>query len=383
MKVLFNATTLVIGGALQVAVAFIKQSITCSDDIDWSFALSRKVFDELSDADKEKLSSRITVFDVSPAKSRQQRLRLKELEKSSGVDIVFTLFGPAYLKFSVPHVCGVADGWVTHSSLLAFQSLTSVREIVKMLLTVFYKAYWYKKATAWVVEAGNAKTGLIKRLRLQSDSIYVISNTCGQHYFLRDEQAPKLQELKKIRLLCMTAYYTHKNLEIIPEIARYLSDEGCEYEFEFVLTLHEESEGYKNIMSMARSLGVVDKICNIGPVRVSDGPAVYETCHVVFMPSLLETFSANYPEAMAMSRPIITTDLSHAHDTCKDAALYFEPKNACAAAEKIQQLVADPRLLDTLVENGKKVLSLLPTPEQRFDQYIKVIKSQCGNYIIS
>lgn len=378
MKVLFNATTLVMGGALQVAVAFIKQSIISDCDIEWSFAVSRQVFNELSDSEKNSLQLRVTVFDVSPAKSKQQRLRLKKLENSCRVDVVFTLFGPAYVKFSAPHVCGVADGWVTHSSLLAFQSLESVSASLRMLLIVIYKAYWYRKATTWVVEANNAKLGLIKRLRLQQDSIHVIPNTCGQHYFIKGQVAPDFQKLKKIRLLCMSAYYTHKNLEIMPDIARYLYDETKRYKFEFVLTLSEKSDGYKNILQKAAQLGVEGSICNIGSVRVNDGPSVYKKCHIVFLPSLLETFSANYPEAMAMSRPIITTDLPHARSACKGAALYFEPKNARSATEKILQLIADPQLLETLVNDGKKVLSLLPTPEQRFAQYINVIKSQYG-----
>ena len=150
---------------------------------------------------------------------------------------------------------------------------------------------------------------------------------------------------------------------------------NAQLDFEFVLTLPPDDSGLKQIIDKAKLLGVEEHICNIGTVRVSDGPDVYERCHISFLPSLLETFSANYPEAMAMKRPIVTTDLGFAHDACKDAALYYEPRNAKAAAEKILMLVNSTDLWARLVDNGSKVLAELPTPEQRFERYIEIIKS--------
>lgn len=38
------------------------------------------------------------------------------------------------------------------------------------------------------------------------------------------------------------------------------------------------------------------------------------------MPSLLECFTATYPEAMRMERPIVTTDLAFAQGLCGEAA---------------------------------------------------------------
>ncbi|MFK5892763.1 MAG: glycosyltransferase, partial [Pseudomonadota bacterium] len=332
MKVLFNATTLVMGGALQVAVSFIRQSIIGSTDIDWHYAISKEVFRELNEDEILKLSSCVTIFDTSPAKSKAQRSVLLTLENNNDFDAVFTLFGPAYVRFSIPHVCGVADGWVTHSNLLAFKSLGSFSLSLKMLLTMVYKAFWYRKSTSWIVEANNAKLGLIKRLRVKPGAIDVIQNTCGLHYLANDVEIPNMKNINTIRILCMSAYYSHKNLEIIPEIARYLYNQNNHYEFEFVLTLPKDSAGYLKILNKAKSLGVDKCICNIGPVLVNDGPAVYEGCHIVFLPSFLETFSANYPEAMAMNRPIVTCDLEHAHNACQDAALYFEPTSAKSAA---------------------------------------------------
>jgi glycosyltransferase involved in cell wall biosynthesis len=375
MKVLFNASTLVKGGALQVATSFIREAMCNKDGLDWHYALSKAVVKELTEAEFAGIKANTTVFEVSPARSKIVRKQLTSLHADTGSAAVFTLFGPAYVKFNGPHICGVADGWVTHSGILAFKALGSVSSAIRMLLTIVYKAFWFRKANAWIVEAMPAKQGLVNRLRIEPELIHVISNTCSQFYRNRQVESRFPKHGEKVRLLCLSAYFPGKNLKILPEVAMHIRAINAQLDFEFVLTLPLDDSGLKQIIDKAKLLGVEEHICNIGTVRVSDGPDVYERCHISFLPSLLETFSANYPEAMAMKRPIVTTDLGFAHDACKDAALYYEPLNAKAAAEKILMLVNNPDLWAQLVDNGSKVLAELPTPEQRFERYIDIIKS--------
>jgi len=45
----------------------------------------------------------------------------------------------------------------------------------------------------------------------------------------------------------------------------------------------------------------------------------------MLMPSLLESFSTTYVEAMATNVPILTSDLDFAHSSCGDVASYFDP----------------------------------------------------------
>lgn len=375
IKVLFNASTLVKGGALQVAVAFIRQALNDKAGVDWHFALSKEVVRELSADELALLEACSTVFEISPSRSKSARKKLMDLHATLGSDVAFTLFGPAYVEFKGPHILGVADGWVTHSNWLAFHALGSMRSAVRMALMIAYKAFWFRKANVWIVEANNAKQGLIDRLKIRPESIHVVSNTCSQFYRNRQVEGRIPDKGEKIRLICLSAYYRGKNLEIIPEVARHILDMDAQLDFEFVITLPTDDCGLKGIIEKAKSLGVEKNICNIGPVRVSEGVDVYESCHIAFLPSLLETFSANYPEAMAMKKPIVTTDLGFAHDACKDAALYYPPRNAQSAAAQIVKLAGDPTIWKQLVDCGSRVLEGLPTPEGRFAQYVDIIKA--------
>lgn len=373
MKVLANASTLNKGGALQVAVSFVRQALEEPYGIDWHFAVSSNLLDELSHAGLAKDTRCITVINPSPAKSRQARRALSELENSISPACVMTIFGPSYVQFRAPHICGVANPWVTHSTLLAFKTLGLPFGPFSSLGRILYKAYWYRKAEFWITEAESAKNGLIRRLHLPSERIAIIQNTCGQQYLEDDAVAPFPEGNRRLRILCLSAYYPHKNLEIIPSLAKVLQQAEPALDFEFIVTLPDQNEGLLGIMRRAQVMGVAHRIYNYGPVPVTDGPRLYHECHIAFLPSVLETFSANYPEAMATGRPIVTTDLDFAREICKGAALYYQPMNAQSAAKAILTLCGSKVLWNTLIHEGKRVLQGLPTPDTKYRQYVQCI----------
>ena len=103
----------------------------------------------------------------------------------------------------------------------------------------------------------------------------------------------------------------------------------------------------------------------------------------MFLPTLLETFSASYPEAMKMERPILTSNLDFAIDICGDAALYFNPLDSYDIANKIKTLITDPILYQDLVEKGKNRLKNFETSTSRAEKYLlcceEIIKSEAEN----
>ena len=373
MKVLLNCSTLVKGGSLQVAVSFIRQALHKPCGIEWHFAVSREVLDELTRYGVGKNLSTLRLIKRSPARNSEARKTLKELEEAIAPVVVFTIFGPAYVIFRAPHLCGVGNGWVTHSTWLAFKTLGSLRRSLGAIAGLLYKAYWYHKADFWITEAAVAKNGLVRRLSLPSENIAIVQNTCGQEYIDSEGVASFPNRNQRVRILCLSAYYPHKNLQIIPSVAKALRQADPDLDFEFVVTLPADSDGLSAISQIAKRLGVTDRIQNYGRVSVADGPMVYRSCHIAFLPSVLETFSANYPEAMATGRPIVTTDLGFAREICKRAALYYQPMNAAAAAATLLTLCRDEVLWMNLIREGKRVLQELPTPDSKYEQYVKCI----------
>ena len=94
----------------------------------------------------------------------------------------------------------------------------------------------------------------------------------------------------------------------------------------------------------------------------------------MFLPTLLECFSASYAEAMVMEKPIITSDMGFAHCVCKDAAIYFNPVDAQDIANKLTKLIDDKNLQISLVQKGKAQLSQFGSSDDRATAILNLCK---------
>jgi glycosyltransferase involved in cell wall biosynthesis len=372
LRIALNASTLVMGGALQVCLNIIREAL-CDPTLSWVFFVTPRVMSEIVSAGLTIPSEALHVVAESPSRSRQARAQVKALVQDTMVDAVFTVFGPAYVEFGVPHLIGVADPWVTHSNWKAWIGLRRFGEMVRKPLIALYKGSWYRRANAWVVEAEVAKRGLVERWQLPGEKIAIVPNNCGPSYFeyaFRDvTQAIGRGVGDSIQVSTLSAYYAHKNLELIPKVARWLAGEGSLDRFTFNLTLPEQSEGWKRISQLATTYGVHGAIRNWGSVPVISGPLFYDNADIMFLPTLLETFSANYPEAMAARRPIVTSDLEFARSLCGNAAEYFDPLDPEDAGKALLRVADDLLRRQKLISEGDKILRRLPLPGEKYGMY--------------
>lgn len=381
MRVLVNTSVLLKGGAIQAATAFVTQAEARGEGIEWYYAFSPVMWEELQRLGISIPESRCLVLEASPARKNKLRKRLAAYEKTLGADLVFTFFGPSYVRFRAIHLCGVADPFVTHPNPYAIAAQGGMITRLKSRLLSRYKGYWFRQAEAWVVEAEVARYGLSQRYGCDAAKIAVVPNTYGKHFPASGGETDHPQADRKVRLLTMTAYYPHKDLEIIPAVAEILKSRGYT-NLEFQLTLPEGEPALQRILSDAVSRGVEKNLVNLGKVPVVRAPEIYQQSDISFLPTLLETFTANYPEAMLMGLPIVTTKFDFATNVCGDAALYFSPHSAESAADWIGGLLDDGNLWREQVVKGKERLRTLPSADQKFDLFVKVIREtvQSGSH---
>jgi hypothetical protein len=177
MKILVNATTIVMGGAIQVAVAFISKSIENDKRIIFRYLVSEAVCSNLEETIQT--DSRIKKIKYSPAnifRRKQIKKIIHNEELSFKPDVAFTIFGPAYLNFKCPHLVGFADPWVTHLSKIAMNIL-SFHERLLMRMLIAYKKYYLSAKDYYWVEAPVASNGLQKILGINESQIRVFPNT--------------------------------------------------------------------------------------------------------------------------------------------------------------------------------------------------------------
>ena len=176
------------------------------------------------------------------------------------------------------------------------------------------------------------------------------------------------------KLLALTYYYPHKNLEILIDVASTIRDRGCNYRIILTIAANQH-ENAARMLQEIRDRNLDDIIVNVGPVAMADVPSLYRRCDGLLMPTLLESVSGTYVEAMFHRLPIFTSDLDFARGVCGDAACYFDPHDADDIVRKIDAVFNDSSRIAALASAGKGVIDSLPDWPEAFDRYQEVIRA--------
>ena len=117
------------------------------------------------------------------------------------------------------------------------------------------------------------------------------------------------------RATTFTSPKPHKRSEFLADVARELRRRNFPRPVQFVVTLREDHPTTQALIKRSEKLGLGDRIVNLGPQPVTAGPDLYRGCHISFVPTVLEVFTATYPESMAMGLPIPVALHSFSHNS--------------------------------------------------------------------
>lgn len=367
MRILINTASTFKGGSVQVARSFIEE---CRDiDANEYHVILSKSLERLIDQRDYPRNFHFYTPGFRPATrvlSRHSSTRVfKQIEACVDPDVVFTTSGPSYWKPQAPHLVGFNLPHYVYADS-PFFSRISYRQLARWRMKGVVLKYFFKKdSDAFVVQTDDVNRRLRKWLK--TERVYTVSNTWSLHYDQPRHNAPKLPAKTngEFRFLTLSSWYTHKNLGIIPEVLGALPDR-VRKNVRFILTLPEQT--------FARHFPAKfnGNIINIGPVKPEEGPGLYLECDALFLPTLLECFSASYAEAMKMEVPILTSDLGFAHTVCGDAALYTDPLDPGEIATGIIQLMDRPYLRQELVEKGHRRSRNFMSSTERAKEYLKL-----------
>lgn len=368
MKLLINTSTLSGTGVTQVAVSFITECIKFSNH-QYEVFLSKSVSDNLV---KEDFPDNFNFyqFDESPLKSIKTNYHCKKLYKQIKPDCVFSVFGPSYWTPSVPHLQGYAYPHYVYPESPIFHNMSIREKITNLIYKSLHKFFLKRNGKYYVTETEDVSNRLHEIFDIPISNIYTVHNTYNKEVF-KIKEANAYKNNQEFKLLSLCSPYKHKNLAIINRIIEEIENRNLNINIKFIVTIN--SEAFDSLFS--------DKakkyIYNEGPIKIKDCPRLYQQCDAIFLPTLLECFSANYPEAMVMRKPILTSDLPFAKCVCKDAAIYFNPLDPKDILDKIIELYHSPNLYSKLTENGLNVLASLPTSEDRAFQYLTICENLC------
>lgn len=348
------------GGSLQGVVSIIRELVKF-DGNEYYVVLSPEVKKQIQNIT---FPDYFHLYDL-PTKSGNHTINLflnrgwfTHMEQSIKPDCVLCTSGPMYWKPKSPCLLGFNLPHHIYRESPYFDTNTLASKFRWFMRRTFHKLYFRREGDAFFVQTDDVNERF--RKYVGRNEVYTVPNTYSVSYRNIEQFPPKLPPRQDgiTRCLTISAYYPHKNLGIIKKVVDCLDVKGRE-DIEFVVTL---PQNYYDRLFPAR---YKDRIINVGFVPSKEGPSLYNECDIMFLPTLLECFSASYAEAMVMHKPIITSDMGFAHTVCKNAAIYFNPVNAEEITEKLIALVDDKALQQSLVDRGIQLLPQFGTSEDR------------------
>ena len=369
MRILINCSNLKVGGGLQVAHSFLNE-ISNNNEHDFHVVLSETLNKQI-DQFAFLTNFSFQVYSIQPTAIKAllgNDTELTLIEKKFNPDRVFSVFGPTYWKPKAKHICGFAKPDYIYKESPFFKTLT-LKESIKLKALEFLQMFSFQNHTDVIItENEDVSIRLRKKIK---QPIYTVTNYFNQ-VFLDVTQWDNSIEIPKtdsFKFLTISANYPHKNLEILKKVISILLDKYPNFKFNFYLTVSKENFGFLPTKSK-QNITFLDKI------SINQCPNLYSQCDFLFLPTLLECFSASYCEAMYMRKPILTSSLSFATGICKEAAVYFNPMDPENIADVIYKLATDINTQEKLINKGIEQLKVFDNSSQRAEKYLQIITSQ-------
>ena len=362
MKLFINSSNNLTGGSLQVAISFINE---CKNFNEHSYVvvLGNNVSKQINKSD---YPNNFVFYEIESSPFYKLSKKLKKIEIKEKPDAVFTVFGPSYWKPKCKHFMGFANPYYGRKS--TYIERLGLKEKIILNIKQFLHILCVNNDADVIISETAEASKAFKKIFKKVKGFEVVSNNCSSFYWnYKKTTVLKSQDsnVDDFKLLTLSNYRPNKNLECIPKVIEELNKVN-EFNVKFYLTITEDV--------FKKKFSAYKEIINLGPQPANKCPSLYEQCDAMFLPTYLECFSASYPEAMIMEKPILTSDLPFAHDICQDAALFFNPDSPKDIASKIVRLKESSLLYNTLVKNGLKRLSFFPSPKDKTEKILQIIK---------
>lgn len=298
---------------------------------------------------------------------------LDGLVNRHAVEAVLTVFGPSRWIPKCLHISGFARLQLILRRSPYYLRRRPLRERLADALSCRLLWFYFKRCAKVYFTENPYVTERLSAM-LPGRRVYTVTNYYNQAYDHPEQwRRRELPPFRGTTLLTVTAAYPHKNLPIAIDVARALRREHPGFAFRFVMTIDRtEFPPFEEELA--------PHFVFTGRVDITECPSLYGQADVMFQPTLLECFSATYPEAMKMERPIVTTDIEFAHGLCGAAARYYSPLSPRDAARAIYEVATDASLRRRLVEAGREQLGRFDTYTERAHKLIGIVEQEAARW---
>lgn len=367
MRILVNtvSTKKISGGAFQISQNFLLKTLE-HRDVEWYYITSQDLDDVIGEQFNNIRGKRYFSFPTQPdfkhtyAKVKKQ---IKLLEQQIKPDVVYSITAPSYFTFEATEVMRFTNPLVTHPNKYSKSTQTWI-ERIRTWLYCKNQVRLMKKAHFFITQTETTKQGILRITGLPENHVCVVNNVLPS-VFKHMDNTPIVED-DFINIACVGNPVPHKNFDILPDVLIELKRLGIE-NVRFHTTIPFDHPLNNKLKKHLNELGMMKNWKNYGRISQKELGAMYQRCQLCYLPTLLEVFSASTVEAMYFNLPIVATNFSFNTEVLADSSLYYEPKNAKAAAQQLAKLIADKALQEDMKEKMKIQLAKYGDYDKHFN----------------
>ncbi len=264
------------------------------------------------------------------------------------------VFAPTYDVYWQPN-------FIPNSSIRAKKIVTSVHDFSFILYRDFHpkerieyiEKFFFKnivQSDMIITGSEYSKQEVIERLDFTEDKVKVIYHGID-HDLFKIYQDPKVDfEIPSRFILSVGSIEPRKNL--LGLLKSYdILDETLKKEYKLVLV---GFKGWENREIMDIVNNNKKNIHYLGFISDEDLAKVYNLASLFVFPSFYEGFGLPPLEAMACGTPVVSSNLTSMPEICMDAAVYCDPYDTKDIKNKIELVLTDKALQNTLINKGLK-----------------------------
>ena len=367
MRILVNtvSTKKISGGAFQISQNFLLKTLE-HRDVEWYYITSQDLDDVIGEQFNNIRGKRYFSLPTQPdfkhtyAKVKKQ---IKLLEQQIKPDVVYSITAPSYFTFEATEVMRFTNPLVTHPNKYSKSTQTWI-ERIRTWLYCKNQVRLMKKAHFFITQTETTKQGILRITGLPENHVCVVNNVLPS-VFKQMDNTPIVED-DFINIACVGNPVPHKNFDILPDVLIELKRLGIE-NVRFHTTIPFDHPLNNKLKKHLNELGMMKNWKNYGRISQKELGAMYQRCQLCYLPTLLEVFSASTVEAMYFNLPIVATNFSFNTEVLADSSLYYEPKNAKAAAQQLAKLIEDKALQEEMKEKMKIQLAKYGDYDKHFN----------------
>ena len=359
MNLFINASNLRFGGGLTVALSLLNATLPLRLDDHFFIACPAGMgYEALTAFGNVTLKIVPPAFHTSPvAKLKYNWLVFPRWCIGHHIHKAVSLGNVAFSCQGIPHLLYIQLPFLAYPESPAWKQM-AWRSFLRNSLMEQYVTYYMRYATSFAVQTEVMRARLGKRFSLNADNIFLLPNAAITNKAVVQKKF-SAQKNDGLRLLFLSKYYPHKNFECLVPLGKIVQARNIPARI--TLTIEAgESPGAAAVLKDIQDAGLSDMIQTIGDVPMADIAGVLDSHDAVFLPTLLESFSGAYAEALQAGKIILTSHYDFATSLLGDAAFYFDPLKPEAIADTIDTVIKSPDLVAQKLEKSALLAQQMP-----------------------